>query len=105
MALRINGSALLILTRRSPAAKPRASFACSKAATPTEQTICGSHALSAWDRSVAVAWREALERMPANADRIQEQQRKWLHERDACGTDADCLETQMIQRVSDLVHE
>jgi uncharacterized protein YecT (DUF1311 family) len=100
VALRIDGAALLLLKRRPPEAKPEASFPCAKATTASEKAICADFGLAAWDRSVALAFKNARQRRPA--DDLLTDQRDWLHRRDACGADGDCIETEMIQRVRDL---
>ena len=102
LAFRMEGPALLILTRRPAGAKPRASFPCGKATTPTEKAICGDFALAAWDRSVAAAWREAMNSPAKNQDELSASQKEWLRQRDACGTDVACLAAEMFQRVNAL---
>jgi uncharacterized protein YecT (DUF1311 family) len=100
-ALAIDNSGIFVLTRRPPGAQPRASFECSKARSAAERTICGNYDLAAWDRSVALAWRQASER---NArDELLTSQKEWLKKRDACGASAECLEEQMFARVGYLV--
>jgi len=94
---------LLILKRRAPDAKPRASFSCSEASSPTEKTICGSFELAGWDRSVAAAFRRAVERDPETRPKLLEQQKVWLHKRDACGADVACLDAILWRRVDDLI--
>jgi uncharacterized protein len=72
-----------------------------KATTPTEKSICADLALAAWDRSAALAFREASERS-ASEDLLADQ-KAWLKERDACGDKRACLEERMIVRVGELV--
>jgi hypothetical protein len=98
--LHLDNQTMLVLARRPPDATPRASFACSKAASPTEKAICGSFTLAGWDRSVALAWRYATENGADPA--LREEQKEWLRTRDACGADATCLEKQMRDRAADL---
>jgi hypothetical protein len=100
LILHYDNQTVLVLARRPPDAKPRPSFACFKAATPPEKAICGSVALAAWDRSVALAWRRATEG-GATPEQIQDQ-KEWLRIRDACGADATCLETRMRLRAAEL---
>jgi uncharacterized protein len=99
--MHLDSQVMLILTRRRPDAKPRASFSCDKASTPTEKAICGSFTLAALDRSVALAWRRSSVSSGVSAERLQEQ-KAWLRTRDACGTDAACLERVMDQRITQL---
>jgi hypothetical protein len=103
IALRIDSSGLFILSRRPSGARPRASFPCAKALTVPEKTICADFDLAAWDRSVSVAWRQALERHAS--DDFVATQKEWLKKRDACGAAFSCLEAQMIERVGLLVQQ
>ena len=91
---------ILTLARRKAGAKPRASFPCAKATSPTEKTICSSFSLAAWDRSVALGWRRLTANGTASED--LEEQKAWLRTRDACGADAACLEEQLKRRALNL---
>jgi uncharacterized protein YecT (DUF1311 family) len=105
LALHYDNQVLLLLRRRPPGSKPTASFDCAKAASPTEKAICGDFNLAAWDRSVAQAFRLALERNPDEAPTLRQQQKSWLHERDTCGGRADCIDEQQWQRVGLLMRK
>jgi uncharacterized protein YecT (DUF1311 family) len=105
LALHLTPQVLLILARRPAGATPHASFACSKATTPTEKKICSDYALAAWDRSVAAAWRAAVDGSPEQEQRLRQEQKEWLRKRDACGANADCLRSEMAGRVSTLTRE
>lgn len=98
VVMRLDDQTLLVLARRKPEAKPVASFPCLRAATPTEKTICANFTLAGWDRSVALAWRQQSESGGAAVS----DQKEWLRARDACGTDARCLEEKMSSRVAAL---
>jgi uncharacterized protein YecT (DUF1311 family) len=100
-----HGQALVHLARRNQAGPPRASFACTAAASASEQAICSSVPLAAWDRSVAQAWREARKRRADDSARLQTEQRSWLQERNRCGADLACLRARMQERVDALVQE
>jgi uncharacterized protein YecT (DUF1311 family) len=102
LAFRYGSQVLLLLRRRAADAKPRASFDCAKAASPTEQTICASFDLASWDRSVALAFGMAL-RPAEKQTEIRQSQKQWLKERDACGTDAACIYEHEWRRVDELV--
>jgi uncharacterized protein len=93
---------LLILKKRQPDARPRASFPCEKAVTSTEKAICGSFDLASWDRSVAAAYAEALERNKDHQDKIRGEQKAWLKKRDACGDRVPCIDELLWRRVEDL---
>jgi uncharacterized protein YecT (DUF1311 family) len=105
LAFHYDPQLLLILARRAPNATPDPSFECPKAGTAVEKTICGNFALAARDRSIAIAYRGALERNARDKARIQGEQREWLKVRDQCGPVAECLEETMERRIEVLVGE
>ena len=49
----------------APSQQVRPSFDCAKAITPTEQLICSDAALAQMDNAMTAAYRDALERLPA----------------------------------------
>jgi uncharacterized protein YecT (DUF1311 family) len=63
------------------------SFRCAGPLTPTESLICGDAELSAYDRAMAIA-RTRPRRAPMSNS---EDQRAWLHQRDACGRQRSCV--------------
>ncbi len=97
---------LLKLQLRSAKRVPRASFPCVKAATPTENAICSSVDLAAFDRSVAVAFANTLtDGREQGADVItalKNDQRNWLAKRNQCGSDGSCLQKSMTDRLDKL---
>jgi uncharacterized protein YecT (DUF1311 family) len=104
IALHLDNQVLLLLRRRATDAKPQASFDCAKAATPTEKTICGSFQLASWDRSVALAFRRSLENQPPEKlPELRAAQKQWLHERDQCGANAECIDDHQWRRVDALL--
>jgi uncharacterized protein YecT (DUF1311 family) len=102
LAFHMDAQVLLLLHRRPTDAKPVASFDCGKAESPTEKTICGSFDLASWDRSVALAFRQALARRPEKEKELRAGQQAWLRERDACGANASCVDEHLWRRVDDL---
>lgn len=102
LVMHYTNQVLLTLRRRPPGEKPRASFDCHKAVTSTETTICGSYQLAGWDRSVAAAFRAAVERSPTKKDELREDQRRWLKNRDACGAKTECIDEMLWRRVEEL---
>jgi uncharacterized protein YecT (DUF1311 family) len=102
LVMHFNDQVLLTLRRRPADAKPRASFDCQKASSPTESAVCGSHELAGWDRSVAAAFREALERSPEKASDLRADQHQWLKKRDACGAKVECIDEMLWRRVEEL---
>jgi uncharacterized protein YecT (DUF1311 family) len=98
-----NSGYVLVLRRRGERDPVRASFTCAKARGATEQAICGSVMLAGYDRSVAAAYRFALQRAGDEAGTIRQAQRDWIAARDACGTDVACLGESMRERVEQLM--
>ena len=98
-----NGGEVLVLRRRGPHDPVRASFACTKARGATEQAICASAALAGYDRSVAAAYRRALQQAGDEAGPIRQAQRRWVIARNACGADAGCLVGRMRERIEQLM--
>jgi uncharacterized protein YecT (DUF1311 family) len=105
LAMHFDTQVLLILKKIPPDSKPQASFDCAKATTPVEKTICGSLELASWDRSVAAAWSNLLRGRTAKHPQFHEEQKRWLRERDACGTNVACIEDHLARRVGELVEE
>jgi uncharacterized protein YecT (DUF1311 family) len=102
LALRYDSQVLLLLGRRGPDARPKPSFECGHASTPTEKAICDSFELAALDRSVAAAFREALTRSSDEAATLRQTQKDWLKTRDACGASAACIEEKASARIAEL---
>lgn len=98
-----NNGYVLVLRRRGERDPVQASFACAKARGATEQAICASSTLAGYDRSVAAAYRFALERAGDEALTIRQAQRDWIAARNACGADADCLGKSMRERLEQLM--
>jgi uncharacterized protein YecT (DUF1311 family) len=98
-----NDGYVLVLRRRGKRDPVQASFACVKARGATEQAICTSATLAGYDRSVAAAYRLALQRAGDEAGTIQQAQRNWIVARDACGADVECLGKSMRERVEELM--
>jgi uncharacterized protein len=96
---------LLVFERRASDARPRASFPCEKAASPTEKAICGSFDLAGWDRSVAEAYRQALHRNREHQETVRDDQKAWLKNRDACGDRVSCIDELLWRRVEDLTQD
>ena len=75
----------ILLGAAAPAAKP--SFSCNKRLTKSEQAICADPELAAWDRAVSKVY--GLIDKPAEL--AISEQKDWLAQRDACGSNRDCL--------------
>lgn len=100
--------ALLLLSLIAlPMGAEAASFACAKAATPTETAICADPALSALDERLAAAYRTAFKVFDDTAAgnsksgaAVKADQRAWLGDRNACAADAACLRTAYERRLA-----
>jgi uncharacterized protein len=106
LAFHHDNQVLLLLKRRPKDAQPTPSFDCAKSVSPTEKAICGNFDLASWDRSVALAFQQALERQPPEKKTsLRRTQDAWLKERDACGAKQECIDEQQWRRVEALVQE
>jgi len=101
-----DGSGYVLVLRKVTGQEPiRASFPCAKAQSPAERTICASSTLAGYDRSVAAAYRFALQRADDDAAALRQAQRQWIGSRNACGTDAHCLAESMRDRTDELMQQ
>jgi uncharacterized protein YecT (DUF1311 family) len=100
-----NNGYMLVLRRRGERDPVQASFACAKARGATEQAICASATLAGYDRSVAAAYRFALQRAGEEARAIRQAQRDWIAARNVCAADADCLGKSMRERLEELMQQ
>jgi len=108
LVIRWHWQTVAILTRLPTDTMPNPSFDCAKAATPTEKAICGSVDLAAFDRSVAEAYAKAVAGRKKKGDleglkKLEKEQMKSLRERNACGTDEECLRQSMSLRIEAIV--
>jgi hypothetical protein len=104
LALRADSQFLLLLRRVLADEKPVAgNFDCSSPANPTEETICSDFDLASWDRSVALAQRELAEAHPGKVDEQRSAEEEYLRDRNACGTNAECIDEVQVARVEELV--
>jgi uncharacterized protein len=112
LAMLWRNSAIILLSRAPADIPPPASFDCTKAHTPVEKTICGSVALSLLDSNVAAwyestsgslssrAWGEQDRRYLDAMTHYKSEQKAWLKQRDACGSNAECLKKSMDARIA-----
>jgi uncharacterized protein len=68
-------------------------------------TICQSFPLAAWDRSVALALKQLTDAFPEQSEDLKQSQAQWIHKRDACGTDEQCTDKSLQERVEALMQE
>ncbi|NIE82045.1 MULTISPECIES: lysozyme inhibitor LprI family protein [unclassified Burkholderia] len=105
MYLRWRDEVMLVLMKIPSNAPIQASFPCLKASTSTEHAICGSYQLAAFDQSIAESYRRAVTQAKASgspmASLIQDQ-RLWVKDRDACGSNAACILGSMRRRLAAL---
>ncbi|GKY87093.1 hypothetical protein STA1M1_09620 [Sinisalibacter aestuarii] len=79
------------------------SFDCGKATTPSERAICGSSDLAELDQAIARNFTSAYEGAGRDGrERLLNEQRAWLAQRDDCGGDAPCLASSMGVRAQNL---
>lgn len=82
------------------------SFACDKAATAVERTICADKRLGDLDVSVAREFKRVLESKPQQRQRMLADQRRWLTYRDkrcdVASTRSDCIDQVYRERVRHL---
>jgi len=99
------GIILLVATVASPSAYAGsyAPLDCGKASTPTEHTICRNYDLGQQEARMATlfAISTSLVAMGQRGS-IQDAQRAWLSERDACGSDIACLARAYDKRIREL---
>ena len=104
-----NGSDTVLVYRRlTPDTPVQPSFACKGALSDSEKAICGSQELAGLDRSVALAWQRAQQRLRSEAAKLsalRTSQQAWIKTRDACKADADCLSKAMSERIDELVQQ
>ncbi|NWC08142.1 DUF1311 domain-containing protein [Pseudomonas agarici] len=80
-----------------------ASFDCDKARLPAEMSICTDRQLNDLDVEMATTYRllRGLFAM-GNRGAMQDEQAAWLKERNACGSDQDCLSHEYEKRLRQL---
>ncbi len=95
----------LALACASPAAHAGeyAPLNCKKASSPVEHTICDSYSLGQSEARMATLFgvTTSLVAMGQRGN-IQDDQRKWLQSRDACGKSVPCLNKAYEQRIHEL---
>lgn len=82
-----------------------ASFNCGYAKLPAEVAICQSGELHSLDEKMAAKYYRLKRRMPRGAwSNVQDEQRRWIRRRNACGYDKYCLEDSYVYRIRSLNH-
>lgn len=94
-------------TGRPPVSGPAApSFDCRRSRGPVETAICATPSLAALDARLDRVYRDALAGAAGrHVDQIRFEQRAWMKERDACGTESRlnaCLERTYLARLGRL---
>lgn len=74
---------------------------CSKAATRNERTLCGDPFLLQTDARLDTLY-DISQRLvaPGERDALVTSQRAWVKEREACGTDKNCMRAAYAKRAS-----
>jgi uncharacterized protein YecT (DUF1311 family) len=106
LMLRWYDETVLVLEHHDTGIKPRASFDCTKAVSPTEKAICQSMQLASFDRSVASAYQQARIQAKQAGDGLNElvsAQKTWMHQRDICAGDATCILKSLKGRLDQLM--
>ncbi len=79
-----------------PAQIPSPSFPCSRARLPSEIAVCGSAVLATLDVTLSHAYGAAAR---GGASAVKDRQRLWLQSRNACGSNAGCLEASYREQI------
>ncbi|SFV25738.1 lysozyme inhibitor LprI family protein [Hyphomicrobium facile] len=76
---------------------------CAKAKSPAERTICRDYDLGQSEARMATLFAITTSLVPmGQRGDIQDDQRKWLQSRDACGKNIACLQTSYARRIEKL---
>ncbi|MGI9405322.1 MAG: lysozyme inhibitor LprI family protein [Hyphomicrobiaceae bacterium] len=80
------------------------SFSCKYATKAAERAVCSSWRLSRLDRRLAYWYGKAMERAYYfdMTSEVRSEQRRWLHQRNACGGKRWCLARKYRQRIRSL---
>ena len=105
LLMRWYDESLLVLNRNQKDMKPKPSFDCGRSTDETERIICESYELSAFDQSIAEAYRQVLKQARDTGDDVKRptnEQLLWLTKRNACGSDRDCILKVLKNRLDEL---
>lgn len=78
-----------------------ASFECERADTPVEKAVCADADLSLLDEELAAAYTQATSSSQAG-NALQQDQRLWIKNRNACGPEIPCIKGQYAIRLAHL---
>lgn len=82
-----------------------ASFSCKAAKLKAEQKICHTLVLNDADVRLATTYQIVLHALPMGGrDAEKDQQFKWLKQRNACGSNTQCIQRAYQQRQQQLDH-
>lgn len=107
LAMRWYDNTILLLQKLPPNPQPCPSFDCQRATTPTEKQICTSFSLSELDQSVSGALKQVAKGLEDLGEhrqlkQLHRTQKKWLEERNRCGSNGDCVKKTMHDRLEQL---
>lgn len=101
----VTGTATLFLLTLGLLASPvlqAAGFDCAKAASAVEKSICSNGSLSELDSRLSHLYRDTLAEVSGrDAERVKNDQRAWIKERNRCGDDK-CLADSYSKRIEEL---
>ena len=88
--------------RAEPWMQHKPSFTCTAESSDAEKAICSDAGLSEQDRRLSEVYNTARGRAEGNgaARRLLDDQRAWLDQRNACGSDDSCLSRRMAERIA-----
>ncbi|GAA5786967.1 lysozyme inhibitor LprI family protein [Chitiniphilus shinanonensis] len=74
----------------------------SAARTPVEAAICARPELRKLDERIAGRYRQLQREPKVDGTALRRDQQRWLAQRDACGTTADCLRDRLEERLAEV---
>lgn len=88
--------------RAEPWMRHKPSFTCTAESSDAEKAICSDAGLSEQDRRLSEVYKTARGRAEGkvSARRLLDDQRTWLDQRNACGSDGSCLSRRMAERIA-----
>ncbi|MEM6383380.1 MAG: lysozyme inhibitor LprI family protein [Pseudomonadota bacterium] len=95
---------LALVALAAPMPGQAQSFSCASAGTSTEHAICANKFLGNLDLEMVAQYQRLRSVMNATQRAgLQEDQRRWLRQRNRCGGAYGCLEVEYSNRISALI--
>ncbi|ELY2856428.1 lysozyme inhibitor LprI family protein [Cronobacter dublinensis] len=102
----------LLMKRVNPVDKVSPSFSCKVNLNSTEKAICSDDELASWDNSVTQAYKTVVWQKKkitpddtAALNKIKNDQGVWIKERNKCGSDKECIEKSIKERIDFLTQQ